>query len=306
MGCDVSDITVATFYRFTPLERVAELRARAERLGRDCGLLGTVLLAAEGINATISGERAALDRWQQGLQDLHPGFAGIEFRYSQAPGHPFRRWRVKARKEIVTLGAEVSDPGQLTGEHVDAKQWNALIQRDDVRLVDTRNHYEVELGRFAGAEDPLTDSFREFPQWVAQHLDPQRDRHVAMYCTGGIRCEKASAYLLEQGFENVYQLQGGILEYLRNTPADASLWQGECFIFDDRVALDDALQPSGRQVCCSCRKPMDELKEGDEPICPDCLSSLNDSQLAGVRERIRQVRLAAARGRQHLAPPQRS
>lgn len=301
-----SNYLVATFYHFATLERVAELRARVEELGLRYELLGTVLLADEGVNATVCGAPEQLRAWELAMRQLHPAFAELDFRHSQATSAPFRRWRVKIRPEIVTLGVEGIDPTQCTGEHVPPQQWHELIQRPDVRVIDTRNHYEYQLGSFARAEDPLTETFREFPAWVDANLDPTKDEHVAMFCTGGIRCEKATAYLLQRGFKRVYQLSGGILEYIREIPVEQSLWQGECFIFDDRVSLDHAMQRTGREVCCACRKPFDpelsSAQEQDQGICQSCLQNMSERQLAGVRERMRQVRLAAGRGQNHLAP----
>lgn len=310
-------VLVATFYRFVSLERVAELKARVEALGRQYGLLGTILLAEEGVNATVCGAPDALRQWQEAFVALHDGLAGLEFRHTWAETPPFRRWKVKLKKEIVTMGVDGIDPNSITGEHVSPAEWNALIARDDVRVVDTRNHYEYLVGTFERAEDPITDNFREFPGWVDQHLDPKKDEHVAMFCTGGIRCEKATAYLLQQGFKHVYQLDGGILEYLRahQGQEEQSLWNGECFIFDDRVTLSHGMDATGRQVCCACRKPFAEDQdqaesnvvenEGtmeDEGICADCKANMDEKQLTGVRERMRQVRLAAERGVDHLAP----
>lgn len=300
-----AEVLVATFYRFTRIERVAEMKARVEALGKKHKILGTVLLASEGVNSTICGEPERLAQWEREFCELIPGFADMSFRHTKAQHAPFRRWRVKIRPEIVTLGVEGIDPTSCTGEHVPPDEWNKLIRREDVRVIDTRNHYEYKLGSFARAEDPLTDNFREFPAWVDENLNPKQDEHVAMFCTGGIRCEKATAYLLQQGFKHVYQLDGGILEYLRQQDADTSLWHGECFIFDDRVSLDHAMQPTGREVCCACRKPFDldsDSEAEQEGICPSCLSQLSERQLAGVRERMRQVRLSQQRGNLHLAP----
>lgn len=302
MDDPVKQCLVSTFYLFAPLRRVAELRARIEALGRRYHILGTVLLADEGINATTCGEATAIMQWQEELVALEPAFDGLVFRHSETKDLPFRRWRVRVRPEIVTLGIDGLDPTAVTGQHVAPEDWNPLISRGDVRVIDTRNHYEYELGTFAGAEDPLTDTFRGFPEWVEAHLDPDKDQHVAMFCTGGIRCEKATAYLLQQGFRNVYQLHGGILRYLQQVPEAESLWQGECFIFDDRVALDHRLQSTGRQVCKGCRKPFREGDDEEQMVCGACLEMMDERQLAGVRERIRQVQLAEARGVSHLGP----
>jgi len=288
-------VHIATFYRFTTIERPGELRARLQRTCREHDLLGTILIATEGINATVCGGREALEwlfdwlQTQAGLADLNP-------RFSEAINAPFKRMLVKLRREIVSFGQDHIDVATHTGEHVSPAHWDALIQRQDVRLIDTRNDYEVGLGRFAGAEDPNTRNFRDFANYVERELDPQRDRHVAMYCTGGIRCEKASAWLRQQGFEHVYQLDGGILNYLQSIPPQQSSWQGECFIFDDRVCLDHRLQPTDRPICYACRMP---LSAGDmasphyqiDISCPHCIDQLTPEREASLRERARQHRL---------------
>lgn len=291
-------VHIATFYRFTAIERPGELRARLQRLCQENDLLGTILLASEGINATVCGSREGLEKLFAWLQ-TQPGLAALKPRYSSADSAPFKRMLVKVRREIVSFGHDRIDVPANTGEHVPPDRWDALIRRQDVRLIDTRNDYEVGLGRFTGAEDPNTRNFRDFAEYVERELDPRRDRHVAMYCTGGIRCEKASAWLRQQGFEHVYQLDGGILNYLQQVPAEQSSWQGECFIFDDRVCLDHQLQPTARPICYACRMP---LSAGDmasphyqtDISCPHCIDQLTPEREASLRERARQLRLRAS------------
>ena len=290
-------VEIATFYRFTAIERPGELRARLHKLCQDNALLGTVLIAGEGINATVCGTSAGLQNMLAWL-DQQPGLGELQVRYSGAGQAPFQRLRVKLRREIVSFGQHDMDVAADTGEHVPPAHWDELIQHEDVRVIDTRNDYEVALGRFSGAEDPQTHNFRDFTDYVERELDPQRDRHVAMYCTGGIRCEKASAWLRQQGFAHVYQLAGGILNYLQQVPAPQSSWQGECFVFDDRVCVDQQLKPTARPICAACRMP---LTAGDmasphyrvDICCPHCVDQLTPEREAGLRERARQKRFHA-------------
>lgn len=252
-----SDVCVATFYRFVPLEDLEGLREGIEAQAAALGLRGTVLIAAEGINGTLTGPRRGLDALLIALRAEAP-FAGLRARYSSAePGNPvFDRLKVRIKAEIVALGQPGVDPSRRTGEHVDAERWHALLDDPEVLVIDTRNRYEIDVGSFPGAVDPGTDSFREFPEFVDRALDPARHRRVAMFCTGGIRCEKASAYLLERGFEMVYQLGGGILNYLETVPADRNRWQGECFVFDQRVTVTPALTEGAYRQCHACRHPL--------------------------------------------------
>ena len=289
-------VHIATFYRFTPIARPGELRARLHKLCLDQTLLGTILLAGEGINATVCGSREGLHSMLAWLA-TQPGLDKLPVRYSEAASTPFQRMLVKLRHEIVSFGRDALDIAANSGAHVPPHEWDALIRREDVRLIDTRNDYEVGLGMFSGAEDPQTRNFRDFAAYVERELDPERDRHVAMYCTGGIRCEKASAWLQQQGFEHVYQLEGGILNYLQQIPPVQSSWQGECFVFDDRVCLDHQLQPTARPICYGCRMP---LAAGDmasphyrvDICCPHCIDQLTPEREASLRERARQKRLA--------------
>lgn len=288
-------VQIATFYRFTPIERPGELRARLHKLCLAQQLLGTILLASEGINATVCGAQDDLQQMLNWLQ-TQPGLADLKVRYSSAKSPPFKRMLVKLRREIVSFGQDDIDVARETGAHVPPEVWDQLIGRDDVRLIDTRNDYEVGLGSFAGAEDPQTRNFRDFAAYVQQQLDPERDRHVAMYCTGGIRCEKASAWLRQQGFEHVYQLDGGILNYLQKISPEQSSWHGECFVFDDRVCLDQHLQPTERPICHACRMPLSagEMASPHYQLdisCPHCINQLTPEREASLRERSKQRRL---------------
>jgi len=235
--CYMTGIVVSALYKFVTLDDYATLRKPLLKLMEEHQLKGTLLLAKEGINGTIAGDRKGIDALLAWLR-ADPRFADIETKESYEQAMPFYRSKVKLKKEIVTMGIDGIDPKNIVGTYVKPKDWNALISDPDVLLIDTRNDYEVKIGAFKGAVNPETETFREFSQYVKQQLDPAKHKKVAMYCTGGIRCEKSTAYLKEQGFENVYHLQGGILKYLEEVPAEQSEWQGECFVFDNRVAVN--------------------------------------------------------------------
>ncbi|MGE0622157.1 MAG: rhodanese-related sulfurtransferase [Pseudomonadales bacterium] len=296
---------VMTFHRFAPLAGLEALRADLENRAGQMALKGTILLAEEGINGTLAGDRQALEAFADVLRAVD-GFEAMPFKFSHAnAGNPvFYRLKVRIKAEIVALGQPGVNPAKRTGTHVDAAAWNALLDDPEVLLIDTRNHYEVGIGTFPGAVDPGTRSFKQFPDYVAS-LDPASHRKVAMFCTGGIRCEKASAFMLEQGFEAVYQLDGGILRYLETVAAGENRWQGECFVFDQRVSVDDALGEGVYRQCFACRQPLTP-EDADSPAyvpgvsCPHCIDSLSDEQRASFEERQRQVRLAEARGELHV------
>ncbi|HEX4846995.1 MAG TPA: rhodanese-related sulfurtransferase [Novosphingobium sp.] len=265
----VSDlpIKVAALYRFTPLDGLPELRAQLLDLCRDEGIRGTLLLAREGINGTIAGPDAALDRVIAHIRAL-PGCAEIEVKWSRAPALPFQRMKVRLKAEIVTMGQPDIDPLQGTGHYLDPAEWNALIADPATLVIDTRNAYEIEAGTFARAVDPGTRSFREFPDWFRANraaLLGEGKRKVAMFCTGGIRCEKSTAFLKAEGVEEVYHLKGGILKYLEDMPEEQSLWQGECFVFDERVTVGHGLAPGTFIMCPDCGRP---LRQGQ--ACGDC------------------------------------
>ena len=265
-------VTVAAFYKFATIEDGAGLQSRLMELGHAQDLKGTILIAPEGINATISGTPEAIAIMLAWLR-ADPRFGNLASKESFAPAHPFGRFKVKLKPEIVTFGVPDANPAKLVGTYVRPEDWNALINDPDVVLLDTRNAYEVEIGSFEGARDPGTASFREFPGYVKAHLDPKRQRKVAMFCTGGIRCEKASAFLLREGFDEVYHLEGGILKYLETVPPEDSLWRGACFVFDDRVALEHRLSPGAYELCGVCGHPMavnSQAPETDASACPNC------------------------------------
>jgi UPF0176 protein len=300
------DCVVAALYRFTALDDFRERREPLLQLCRDAGLRGTLLLAREGINGTVAGSRKGIDALLAELR-RDPRLADIEHKESRSPKQPFLRMKVKLKREIVTMGVPSVDPTRVVGTYVAARDWNRVIEDPEVTLIDTRNDYECAIGSFEGAIDPRIVNFRDFPRWVAENLDPARHRKVAMFCTGGIRCEKASSYLLEQGFENVFHLRGGILKYLEDVPEESSRWRGECFVFDERVAVNHRLEKGRYEQCFACRHPVDEDDRRSEAYvpgvsCPHCIDRYSDERRARFAERQRQIDLARERGEAHRGP----
>ncbi len=303
-----NEIIVATFYKFIVLEDYAKLQPVLNDLCNNNHIKGTILLACEGINATVSGDRQAIDDL---MTFLHADgrFENMEYKESQFEISPFYRMKVKLKKEIVTLGRPGTDPNYMTGQYVSSSEWNKLISEPDVLLIDVRNKYESEIGSFKNATLPNTDTFRDFPEYVNTNLDPAEHKKVAMFCTGGIRCEKASAYMLEQGFEEVYQLHGGILRYLEETTDKDSLWDGDCFVFDGRVAVNQTLAKGEYEACYSCRTPVSAADRKSEFYiegisCPNCYESLSPERKLKLQERQKQVRLAEERNQQHIGARQ--
>jgi len=292
-------------YQFVSLEQLALRREQILVQARDLGLKGTVLIAGEGINFSLGGDQQALERWLI-WADRRLGLNAPVVNWQPVASVPFLRLKVRIRPEIITFDPELV-PGKVPGgQALTPTQWHQLIARDDVQLVDTRNRYEYELGTFERAIDPATERFTEFGEWALSELSP--DRPVAMFCTGGVRCEKASAWLVKHGYDQVYQLEGGILSYLQTIAEDQSRWSGECFVFDDRVSVNHALEPTGRSVCAACRRPVDGLESDAMPPvdesgqCRLCSEKFDAARLAGLRERVRQIGLAQARGEHHLGP----
>ena len=296
-------IVVAALYKFVRLSGFEQLQQPLLDLMHANDVRGTLLLANEGINGTVSGPRAGVDTvldWLKSDERL----ATLEHKESFHDEHPFLRTKVKLKKEIVTMGVEGIDPTRTVGTYLSAQEWNEIIADPDTVLIDTRNDYEVEVGTFKGAINPETRTFREFPEYVKQILDPQKHKKVAMFCTGGIRCEKSTAYLKEQGFDEVYHLKGGILKYLEEMPKEDSLWEGECFVFDERVTVDHDLNPGEFDQCHACRRPIsDEDKRSAQfqlgVSCPKCFDESSPQQKQRFAERQKQIELARARGRQH-------
>ncbi|ROQ20594.1 UPF0176 protein [Marinimicrobium koreense] len=307
----MSAFVVAALYKFASLPDFQEISDPLRERCVALGLKGTLLLAHEGINGTVAGSREGID----GLLDYlrsDPRLADLEHKESPSDEQPFYRMKVKLKKEIVTMGVEGIDPRQSVGTYVPPSDWNALISDPEVLVIDTRNHYEYAIGSFERALDPQTETFREFPQYVQDNLDPSRYKKVAMFCTGGIRCEKATAYMKAQGFDEVYHLQGGILKYLEEVPEEESLWRGECFVFDNRVAVNHRLEPGTYDQCHGCRHPItEEDKQAPEYMkgvsCPRCYHQLTDDQKARFAERQKQIELARQRNEAHIgaAPPAR-
>ncbi|MGR8951627.1 MAG: oxygen-dependent tRNA uridine(34) hydroxylase TrhO [Gammaproteobacteria bacterium] len=300
----MSQIVVCAMYKFVTLENYRQLRQPLLRVMTDNGVRGTLLLALEGINGTVAGPRAGIDQVLAWLR-ADPRLADIDAKESCANKPPFNRTKVKLKKEIVTMGVEGIDPRRAVGTYVKPADWNRLISDPDVILIDTRNDYEYRVGTFKNAVNPNTESFREFPQFVKDHLDPAKHKKVAMFCTGGIRCEKSTAYLKEQGFEDVYHLQGGILKYLEEVPAENTLWRGECFVFDERVTVNHALQKGQYDQCHACRLPITEADKADPRYqkgvsCSYCHDKLSADQKKRFSEREKQMRLARQRGEAHL------
>jgi UPF0176 protein len=300
-------IVVAALYKFVTLEDFHELREPLLDACLAAGTRGTLLLAREGINGTIAGDRQGIDRVLAYLRS-DPRLADLEHKESQDDHMPFYRMKVKLKKEIVTLGVEGIDPNARVGTYVHPRDWNALVMDPQVLLIDTRNDYECDIGSFRGALDPRTVNFREFPEFVRANLDPGVHKKVAMFCTGGIRCEKASAFMLNEGFEEVYHLQGGILKYLEEVPPEESIWEGECFVFDNRVSVDHQLEKGRYDQCHGCRHPItDEDKQSGRyeagVCCPHCFDTLTADQRLRFRERQKQVELAALRGEPHVGAP---
>ncbi len=262
------------------------------------------MLANEGINGTIAGPREGIDKVLAYLKS-DARLSGLQHKESLDEEMPFYRMKVKLKREIVTMGVEGIDPNLVVGTYVRPEDWNDLVNDPDVLLIDTRNDYEYSIGSFKGAVDPQTTTFREFPEYVRSHLDPQKQKKVAMFCTGGIRCEKASAFMLQEGFEEVYHLQGGILKYLEEVPEAESTWEGECFVFDNRVAVNHRLEKGQYDQCYGCRMPItDEDKQSDKyrkgVCCPHCYDSLSADQIERFSERQKQIELARARGEIHV------
>jgi len=299
-------ITVAALYHFTRFADPATLRAPLLACAQAHGVRGSLLLAGEGINGTIAGPRAGIDAMLAHIRAL-PGCADLEWKESTATAMPFGRMKVRLKREIVTMGQPDVDPRAGTGHYVDPADWNALITAPDVAVIDTRNAYEVAIGSFEGAIDPGTASFRDFPGWWAQNRHRFHNKRIAMFCTGGIRCEKSTNYLLGQGVEAVYHLKGGILKYLEQIPEDQSRWHGACFVFDQRVSVEHGLREGPHSLCHACRRPLapeDLTRPEFEPgvQCHQCAGEFSPERRAAFRERQRQIALAAARGTRHLGP----
>ena len=295
---------VAALYKFKIIKDIILAKARMLELCENSSLKGTLLLAGEGINGTVCGTRSDIDKLKTLIeQDLEIG--DLEYKESFAPKNPFLRMKIKLKKEIVTIGLCEVDPTNVVGQYVDPQDWNDLISDPEVLLLDTRNDYEYEIGTFKGAVNPNTQTFREFPDYVATNVSSSKHKKVAMFCTGGIRCEKASSYMLEKNFEKVYHLKGGILNYFEKVLPEDSMWEGECFVFDERVAVNHKLEPGKYDQCYGCRYPLTEEDKKSAMYVPGvschrCCSSTSAARKQRFAERQKQMTLAKQRGEKHL------
>ncbi len=296
--------TVAALYKFARFPNPAALKGPLAEIACTQGVKGTLLLAPEGINGTIAGSRVGIDAVLAHIRSL-PGCADVEWKESSATSMPFPRMKVRLKREIVTMGQPDVDPTASVGTYVKPADWNDLIARDDVVTIDTRNDFEVAIGTFEGAVDPETRSFGEFPTWWKANADRFEGKKIAMFCTGGIRCEKATNYLLGQGVEDVFHLKGGILKYLEEVPEEKTSWKGECFVFDGRVSVGHGLTEGTYDLCHACRRPLapeDKTSRAYEAgvSCPRCIDEHDDADRTRFRERQKQIELAAKRGTQHI------
>ncbi len=297
---------IAAFYKFISLPNHRDLQAPLTAALKELGVKGIVLLAGEGVNGTIAAAAEHLDKAIVVIKSA-TGATDLEYKLSFSEKPPFKRLKVRLKKEIVTMGAPEADPSKQVGTYVEPSDWNALISDPDVILIDTRNVYEVSIGTFRNAIDPHTESFGEFPAYVRERLQANKHAKIAMFCTGGIRCEKASSFMKHAGFENVFHLKGGILKYLEVIPPEQSRWQGDCFVFDERVAVGHGLSQSDISMCFGCQQPVTPADRGS-PLyergvcCPNCSDSQTETQKSSNRERQKQIDLARKRGQKHLGP----
>ena len=304
MSLDAPSTQVAALYRFVRLEDYENLRGPLLAFCEARGIRGTLLLAEEGINGTIAGTAQAISEVLAYLKK-DDRLADLECKFSYNTDRPFLRMKVKLKKEIVTMGRPGIDPNQCVGRYASPEQWNTLVDDPECLVIDTRNDYEVEIGTFQGAINPNTTSFREFPEWVEKNLDPSKHKKVAMFCTGGIRCEKSTSLLVSMGFEDVWHLQGGILNYLEKTPVEQTRWDGECFVFDSRVSVDHDLEKGSYDQCYACRFPIDDAQKASDLYvpgvsCPRCHDAHSEQQKQRFTERQKQIALAKARGEAHI------
>ncbi|WP_370171779.1 MULTISPECIES: oxygen-dependent tRNA uridine(34) hydroxylase TrhO [Hyphomonas] len=305
--------TIAAFYKFFSFPDFEARKADLAQLLCGAGVKGTVLLAAEGVNGTIAGTADGIETALSALRAI-PGAADLEAKFSEADEMPFLRLKVRLKKEIVTMGVPGTDPNALVGTYVEANEWNELISDPDTVLIDTRNDYEYAIGTFEGAIDPETKTFREFPDWFREFrakLEAEgRSPKVAMFCTGGIRCEKATSFVKSEGIEDVFHLKGGILKYLETVPETDSKWRGECFVFDERVSVKHDLTPGEYDMCHACKRPITDADKAEASYvpgvsCPHCIDEMSDEQRARFAERQKQIDLARQRGQEHMGPEAR-
>ena len=302
-------LVIAALYQFVPLVDPAALAIRLKSLGRQFGLKGTLLLATEGINGTIAGSPLAVDAVIAALRAWSGVDDGLSLKLAFDHSPPFHRFKVQVKAEIVTMGLPGLDIGATRGTYVEPGDWNRLINDPSVIVIDTRNDYEVSIGSFAGAENPGLNSFRSFPTWLENRLASGSVDRVAMFCTGGIRCEKATAWARHLGVRDVYHLKGGILKYLEDTPEEHSLWRGECFVFDERVSVGHRLEKGAYTLCRGCRRPVGPAERASSQYeegvsCPHCHNETSPVQKARFAERRRQVELAESKSDRHIGMSQ--
>ena len=300
---------VAALYKFVQIDNCEALQSLLKSTCEANAIIGTLLIATEGINGTVAGRKENVEILLQVLQD-DERFADIDVKLSFATERPFYRLKVKVKKEIVTMGVEGVCPTNIVGEYVEPNDWNQLLSDPDLVLIDTRNDYESTVGSFEGAVHPITRNFREFPEWLSEQKNISKDKKIAMFCTGGIRCEKATSFMKKQGYEHVYHLKGGILRYLEEIPEDKSLWNGSCFVFDQRVGIEHELKESSLSLCYACGFPvLEEDKETEQyeagVSCPNCFGTYSTDQCARLRERQKQITLSASRNEQHIGVARR-
>jgi UPF0176 protein len=305
---DERHYTVAAFYQFASLNNILSLQTELKKLCQRNEIFGTILLASEGINGTIAGKQSSINCLFKWLEE-QPSFNEIQVKYSKSDSPAFNRLKVRIKKEIVTMGKTDINPNTVVGTYIKPQNWNDLINDPETLIIDTRNEYEIEIGTFKNSTNPQTKSFREFPDWVKAELDTlpdnKRPKQIAMFCTGGIRCEKATSYLVQKGYENVFHLEGGILKYLETIPVTDSTWLGDCFVFDQRVSVEHGLAPGKYKMCHACRLPLapEDLKSKNyQPgvSCPKCYGSHTPEQQKRFKERQHQVELAKERGITHI------
>ena len=300
----MSQTVVCAMYKFVILDDYKEIRQALLDVLNEKNIRGTLLLANEGINGTVAGSRQSIDDLLSWFNN-DPRLADIDYKESYTNTSPFKRTKVKLKKEIVTMGVEGIDPKHVVGAYLDPKEWDELLDDPDVILIDTRNDYEYQVGTFKNAINPKTDTFRQFPEYVKKHFDPKKHKKIAMFCTGGIRCEKSTAYMKKIGFEEVYHLKGGILKYLEETAEEKTKWKGECFVFDDRVTVNHQLEKGNYDQCHACRFPITEEDKASQYYqrgvsCPHCHDKHSREQKARFAEREKQMQLAKARGEAHI------
>ena len=300
----MGNFEVAAFYKFTPVDNVSRAKEELDDVLTETDVRGTILVADEGVNGTIAGPAAQIQLALDAIRKVSGG-GELDYKVSYADENPFYRLKVRLKKEIVTMGVPGIDPNSVVGTYVEPEEWNDLIQSKDVVVIDTRNDYEVSIGTFDGAVDPHTTTFREFPKWFDEFRKENTEAKIAMFCTGGIRCEKASSYVKQQGVSEVFHLKGGILKYLERIPEDQSLWKGDCFVFDNRVSVTHGLEVGDYDMCHACRRPISAEDKKSELFvqgvsCPYCYDETNGEQRRRYKERQKQIDLAKERGQQHI------